>query len=103
MSFTPGEELEGAVWRVLRQTYLRFAAGPLGAERLSPEEENLALDPHLGHLESDHRLLMEVVRTAFSQGASQVHTILHGRPGVDHEMLDQAVEYAALDTGGRDE
>lgn len=86
------DRLAGTVWRILRRSYLRT----LGHEPSDAETENLYLEPHWRAMEYDHAAIMEVVRKGFHSGVSHVHTTLHQRPGVDHEMLDEAVEYATL-------
>ena len=86
---------ETAVWQVLRGTYLRLLSG--GREKgMDVSEQNLLLDPHIRALEHDFTMLMEVVSQGQSAGISHVHTLLHNSEGVDNEMLDQTVEYAAL-------
>ncbi len=85
------------VWRVLRESYLRFACQPRSPEELTVQEANTALDPHYAHLEHTHAQLMEAVEQAYHQGAQHVHGLLHSKPGVDNEMLDQAAEYAVLE------
>lgn len=90
---------EAAVWQVLRSTYLRLLCQREGRNpaRLAMDEANLILDPHLKELEHDFKLIVEVLNQAQSSGISHVHSLLHKRPGVDSEMLDQAVEFATLD------
>lgn len=87
---------ESAVWQVLRNTYLRLLGGAR-AQGLDTAEQNLLLDPHMRALEHDFKMIMEVVSQGQHAGISHVHTLLHNREGVDNEMLDQSVEYAALD------
>lgn len=96
-------DLEGAVWQILRQTYVRLLCLPEGRNprRLTLEEQNLLLDPHMRQLEHDHKMVMEVVQRAQTAGISHVHGLLHNREGVDNEMLDQTVEYATYDLAKR--
>ncbi len=89
------------LWRVLRNTYLRRIVAVPPAS-LDEPEQNTALDPYMRELEADHDQIMAIVAQAFHEGVSHVHQLLHGREGVDHEMLDQTVEYAALSAAEED-
>lgn len=98
----PLNPFETAVWQVLRNTYLRLLSG--GKHNgLDTAEQNLLLDPKLRELEHDFVMLMEIVQQGQSAGISHVHTLLHNQEGMDNEMLDQAVEYAALDLQEKDQ
>ena len=92
-------DLEGAVWQILRQTYIRLLCIPEGRNHrsLTEEEQNLLLEDHFPQLLHEHKMVMEVVKRAHSSGISHVHGLLHNREGVDNEMLDQTVEYATYD------
>ena len=98
---TPGRVAEeqtavsAAVWRILRNIYLRRVVS-VPPETLDAPEQNTALDPYFKEMEGDHDQIMAVVKHAYHEGVGHVHGLLHGREGVDHEMLDQTVEYAVL-------
>ena len=51
------------------------------------------LEPFEAALVSDRRQLHEMLRVAYLAGVQSVHRELHGQPGVDSEMLDEAIEY----------
>jgi hypothetical protein len=93
---TPQEELEGAAFRILRAAYLRVCCHFTGRkpERVTEGDQTDLLDRWAKTMDHDATRLGELLRQSRAQGISSVHGRLHGRPGVDHEMLDQAVEYA---------
>jgi hypothetical protein len=73
----------------------RFALVVLGKRphELTEEQQTDLLKPFAGAIESFARVLEEVARLEFLRGVQHVHATLHGQPGVDHAMLDQAVEF----------
>jgi hypothetical protein len=84
--------------QIMRQVMLRGALGPVGlapgleaqAERLEPFQEALA---RYGEA------MDEVINQACWVGSQGVHRRLHNMPGVDSEMLDEAVEYGGDENG----
>ena len=90
------EAREATVWRLLRQTYLRLIGHYTGTDllRARNEDQNLALDRWHRSMEADLALLSEALRAARSSGIAEVHRRLHSAENTDHEMLDQAIEYA---------
>ncbi len=96
---TPEDQLDATIWRVLRVIYLRVDLKALSDPRspadVPTEEANELLAPWFRNMEADLEMLREVVRQGRLLGVQDVHHRLHGRPGVDHEMLDEAVEFGA--------
>lgn len=52
-------------------------------------------DPHA--VQADVELLWVVVLEAFRRGVRGMHKGLHRNTGVDHEMLDQAMQFALIE------
>lgn len=48
-------------------------------------------------MERDTEVLAAVMDQAKASGIAAVHSRLHVAEGLDHEMLDQAIEYARED------
>jgi len=67
---------------------------------MEPDERAAALEPLRGALEHDERVLRVLVQQAAGDAISRMRAQLHGAPGVDHEMLDQAIEFATSPRGG---
>ena len=94
---TPEERLEATIWRILRVIYLRVELKVRSDHRtpveLTLEEGNDILSPWFPVMQTDLDILKECVHQGRLLGVNDVHSRLHGAEGVDHEMLDQAVEY----------
>lgn len=82
--------------RIVEATYLRVLCklGHRDPARLTEGERADLLEPWQAAVEHDVRLHREVIRQAQIGTADGIHAALHAAPGIDHEMLDQAVEYA---------
>lgn len=87
---------------VLEAGYLRALLHGTGRrpESMSAEERAAALAPLLPALDHDERAIRALVAQAKASTHSALRKALHGAPGVDHEMLDQALEYALQPRGG---
>lgn len=99
MTLRINEEVEGmyqgALWRVLRDAYLRAILGPgKAASGMSPEQTNTMLDGFHRDMDMDVRRLMVVVHKAREDILEGIVAGLHSAPGVDHEMIDQSVRFA---------
>ena len=98
---TPDQRIEVTIWRVLRVVYLRVELKARSDHRtpaeLTLEDANGMLEPWFEVMQTDLDILKECVHQGRLLGVTDVHTRLHGQPGVDHEMLDQAVEYGGSD------
>jgi hypothetical protein len=92
---TPEEQIDATAWRVIRDVALIALLRPAGRKpsQLSLQEQNDALEPLIPTLVGAHGMLRECVRQALLLGVQRVHHSLHGQPGVDHEMLDEAVDF----------
>ncbi len=86
---------EATVWRFLRAQYLGilWRGTPFTIEGTTEEHQNAVLEPYWRTIESDHETIMELVQLGVSQAATQWRTRLHAAPGVDSEMLDEALHY----------
>jgi hypothetical protein len=88
-------QLDATVWRVLQQTTLRAlvqGSGRTPVEVSAAEREKL-LDPFTAALMRDAAMMREVLKQAYLLGVGSVHAQLHGQPGVDDEMLDEAIVF----------
>lgn len=90
------DDYEATVWRILRATYLRLIGDLTGRDLfvLSHPEQEQALDRWHAAMELDVKRLAETLAQARADGIARTHRRLHASDGVDHEMLDEAVEYA---------
>jgi len=82
--------------QVLRSAYLQPIARAQGKSPLAFTKDQTAeaLAPYQGEMASHMVQLRLIGEQLRMQGAQDVHNQLHGQPGVDHEMLDQAVEFS---------
>lgn len=98
---TPVADRKRMVREVLENAYVRVACrytGRLPAD-MSDADRAMALDAWAEALEADTEQLMEIMRVAQEAALQQMHYRLHRAEGVDHEMLDEAIEYACDDEG----
>lgn len=70
------------------------------SETMDADERASALEPLRAALDHDERLLNALVSQAASDAVSLLRRQLHAAPGVDHEMLDQAIDFATSPRGG---
>jgi hypothetical protein len=97
----PHDGIESTIWSILRQTYLALILDGtgVGPSSMSEPEQNLVLDPHLARLEHDVKMLAQVVAHAATEALGRFQEHLHSAPGLDHEMVDEAVAYAVTRKG----
>jgi len=67
---------------------------------MTADERVAALAPLREGIAHDERALETLISRAQAEAMSRMRTVLHGAPGVDHEMLDQAIEHATSERGG---
>ena len=79
--------------QVLRRAVLRAVAGDT-LHGMEDHERDAAMEPYEQTVQDAMVMLRECIAQAAMEGANSVHRSLHAQPGVDHEMLDEAVEYA---------
>lgn len=63
---------------------------------VSPSELELLLLPYAPHMEAQVRMIVEVAQRARLEGIEDVQAKLHEADALDHEMVDQAIEYATI-------
>lgn len=87
--------LDAMTWKVLRNAMVRALAGRAGKdpEGFTNEELQALLEPYTAHLMNDCATLREAYKQAFLLGVRKVHEELHGAPGVDHERLEETIEF----------
>lgn len=86
--------LEATVWRWLRELYLRLLCTAVRPESMTIAEQNLLLDPHHRAMEADLRVVMMFVERGQSEAIGAWRSRIHRTEGTDHEMLDEALDYA---------
>lgn len=89
----PLNELDGMAWRMLRNTTLRALVHPRPTLEVPEDETIRRLDPFTAALQHDCSVLREMLKQAYLMGVERVHAELHGQPGVDNELLDEAIEW----------
>lgn len=87
---TPAQLREATLWRVVRAIHLRVLESVAG----KATDREAVLERYHVEMESDVAVLNACLAESFRAGVQAVHTRLHGAEGVDHEMLDQTIEYA---------
>jgi hypothetical protein len=92
-----GDGIEATLWRFLRELYLRtLTFGTLHPSKVMSEaEKNAALDPHVRQMEADLQVLLAVVERGQAEREQSMRQRLHQAEGIDHEMLDEALAWAA--------
>lgn len=91
---TPGEALESTLWQLVRDMYLRCLMHPRDPQAVPVSVQNAILESHFPAMEHDVKRLCAVVSAERSRTIGDLHVRLHSAEGLDHEMVDQAVEYA---------
>lgn len=86
-------EVEDTLRRLLEAVTIRARVGHDRVQYASAAERDAILAEYAPFLEADMGLARECLRQAQLIGISDVHQALHTTV-VDHEMLDEAVEYA---------
>ena len=88
-------ELDAMAWRILRNTTLRALVKDSGRTTIevTAVEADKLLEPFTSALMHDCAVLREGMRQMFLLGVQRVHAQLHGQPGIDDEMLDEAIEF----------
>lgn len=90
-----GDGLEPTMFRFIRSLYLRLLSyGTLHTVGMSEEQEAAMLEQHHAAMEADTRLLMTFVERGQVEAAEAWRAKIHAAEGVDHEMLDEAIDYA---------
>lgn len=93
--------LEATTWRWIRGVYLRLLC-PSHVElaTMTEAERNLLLDPHLRAMEEDMRVVLTMIERGKTEALGAWRERIHRAEGTDHEMLDEALDFAMH---GRDE
>lgn len=91
----PEDGLEETFARIIRAALLTGLGAGIGKgpSDFTVEESKALLEPHLGALQAYTAMATEVGQQFYLLGCQRVHSTLHGQPGVDNEMLDDAVEF----------
>jgi hypothetical protein len=89
------------MWRVIRD--LALVVCLQGSNKrpsdLTTQAQNELLTPFISTLVGAHGMLRECGQQYVLLGLREVHQRLHGQPGVDHEMLDQTLEFHSNQNG----
>lgn len=94
-------ELESTAWRFLRDLYLRLLSeGTLHPGQVMPvEQQNAVLETHFHQMESDVATIMAIVAQGQGEVSALMRQRLHRAEGLDHEMVDEAIDFALADRG----
>lgn len=89
------EQIEATQWRVLRDVALIALLQGTGQRTtdLTLGAQNDLLEPLVPTLVGAAGMLRECGHQFYLLGVSRVHLELHGQPGIDHALLDEAVDY----------
>jgi hypothetical protein len=92
---TQEERIDATMWRVLRDVALVAMLRPLAKRTvdLTVDQQNELLGPLVPSLVGAHGMLRECARQYYLLGIGRVHDALHDAPGVDHEMLSEAIDF----------
>ena len=87
--------LDAAVWRVLRNAVIRALVEPKGRNTLdvTDEEGTELIAPFQQALLHDVSIVREILRQMYILGVESVQATLQGQPGVDNEMLEEAIAF----------
>ncbi len=78
---TPLEALEGTVWDLIRNAYVRAASG--GRIPRSQADRNELVRPFLMDLKNDHRALLECVRQGGLLHYAEINAVMPPKPDDD--------------------
>lgn len=81
---------------VVQATYLRLEAAHIGKQvaRLTDGERASILDRWRNEIAHDVGRIVMMVQQARTQGVEHLRDAMHAVPNVDHEMLEEAAEFA---------
>lgn len=87
--------VESYCWRVLVQAYVRVLARQQGREwsTISDREAHAMLEPYHRDLDRDVRALGVAIDQARAEGMSRMRDAVHRAPGLDREMVDEAIQF----------
>ena len=88
-------QYDALAWRVLRNAVIRALVEPRGGHTLgvTDEEGTELIAPFQQAMLHDVAILREALKQMYILGVESVHRVLAGQPGVDQEMLEQAVAF----------
>ncbi len=94
---------ESTIRRVLRRVYVRHDAELTQRDlpKYTEAEQEDVLDKRWADFEADYKALCATAQYAHNAAVDRVHSRLHIAENVDHEMIDQAIEYAEPYRRGR--
>lgn len=87
-------ELVAQAWVVISWAYLRVQLADTGRTLAdAPQgERDHVIERFTAEIESDVAAVVELLRVAQAQRTTTIRRKLHSREGVDHEMVDEALE-----------
>ncbi len=88
-------EIKATFWRVLRAAYLEVIAQEQGrsVESFTVKQANEALEPYQQSMILRQQQLEEIAEQLKLLGIERMNTELHGKPGIDDELLDDAIRF----------
>lgn len=86
------EEVEGAIWQILRKTYVRVMTDGKGG-KLNEAQENSLLDKWHPAMEHDTTLIMACVDRASQAGISRVARRIKNAEVVEDDQLEDLLGF----------
>lgn len=88
-------QYDALTWRVLRNAVIRALVEPKGRTTtdVSDEEGSELIGPFQQAMLHDVAILREALKGMYVLGVEAVQATLLGQPGVDAEMLEQAIAF----------
>lgn len=87
--------IDAAAWRILRNAVIRALVQPQGRTTLdvSEAEGTRLIEPYQQAMLNDVAIFREQLKHMYLLGVESVQATLMGQPGVDQEMLDEAITF----------
>ena len=91
---TPNDEVEATVYRVLRATFVKVLVHPLRAAVMTENQKTELVEQHRIAFDEAFRALCLCMEQGRTVAVEHYRARLHTAEGVDHEMVDEAAEFA---------
>lgn len=89
--------IEATAWRWLRELYLRLLCpATVHPGSMTEPQRNLLLDSHHAAMEADLRVVLTIVERGQVEALGRWRERIHLAEGTDHEMLDEALDFAEV-------
>lgn len=85
--------LDAAAWRILRNAVIRALVYPRSTLDVTEQEGTRLISPTSVGMIHDVSIFRELLKQMYVLGVESVQATLHGQPGVDSEMLEEAIAF----------